>query len=638
MGSGPIRCDPRLDQRERTSEPFGKASVGFGSVADHEHRVGLDAEEISDEIGHRLFGFAGEDRLDSADRGDRRHDRPAAGFESARSRIRGVAVRADQARSVEHCPTRDSQTVVVEVAMEPDHHGVDRLVEVGAGVRHHHRSTGSHGFGDAGPTGDEHALARFEQERRGHRRRHDVACGLDPDLREGGLVLGASGRRVVRDEQHPSAGGSDRTDRLDGPRDRLMRQPDDAIEVTQHMGDPTWHPVMVPRFTPFPALRYCDHRIDDLVAPPYDVLSDADLDELNARDRFNITHVDVPRESDGPGRYERAGETLRQWIDAGVMAFDDQATFTLYRLRFTDASGARRSIVGVLGGLEVGPYGECGVLPHERITPKASTDRLDLTRATRANMSPIWGLSLADGLTELLTDPGEPIASVVIDGVEHIVERVTDPARIAAISAKIATDDVLIADGHHRYGVAQKFRDEVREATGSDATDAEDTLVFVSELVEDQLSVEAIHRLYADVHVDDLAVALDEGFDRSPAGTPSAATLAEMDERGVLCLVRPDGSAEWLAPKPGVFDGIRALDGLWLEELLSGVEHSVTYQHGVDRVVEAVAGGDAHAAVLIRPVSVAEIERTAREGVVMPPKSTFFTPKLLTGLVIRPLA
>jgi uncharacterized protein (DUF1015 family) len=312
-------------------------------------------------------------------------------------------------------------------------------------------------------------------------------------------------------------------------------------------------------------------------------------------------------------------------------------TFTLYRLRFTDATGVERSIVGVLGGLEVGPYGECGVLPHERITPKASTDRLDLTRATRSNMSPIWGLSLADGLTGLLADPGEPVASVTVDGVEHSVERVTDAARIGAISAAIASDDVLIADGHHRYGVAQKFRDEMRSATGSESTQAEDTLVFVSELVEDQLSVEAIHRLYFDVHVDELVAALDGGFDRSPAPTPSASTLAEMERRGALCLVRPDGSAEWLTPKPGVFDGVRAIDGLWLEEVLAGVEHSVGYQHGVDRVIDAVVGGDAHAGILIRPVSIDEIERTAREGDVMPPKSTFFTPKLLTGLVIRPL-
>ena len=394
----------------------------------------------------------------------------------------------------------------------------------------------------------------------------------------------------------------------------------------------------MPRFTPFPALRYCDPQIDDLIAPPYDVLSDSELDQLNGRNRFNVTHVDVPRESDGPGRYERAGETLRQWIDTGVMSFDDEPTFTLYRLRFTDASGAPRSIVGVLGGLEVGPYGQCGVLPHERITPKASTDRLDLTRATRTNMSPIWGLSLADGLTELLIEPGEPLASVTIDGVEHSVERVSEPDRIAAIAAKIGTDDVLIADGHHRYGVAQTFRDEMRTSSGGESTDAEDTLVFVSELVEDQLSVEAIHRLYTDVEVDVLVAALDAGFDRSPADPPSPSTLAEMDARGALCLVRSDGSAEWLTPKPGAFDGVRALDGLWLEELLADTEHAVTYQHGVDRVVSAVTSGAARAAVLIRPVSVAEIERTAREGVVMPPKSTFFTPKLLTGLVIRPLA
>jgi len=399
-----------------------------------------------------------------------------------------------------------------------------------------------------------------------------------------------------------------------------------------------WHPVVVPRFTPFPALRYADRQIDDLIAPPYDVLSDADLDALNARDRCNITHVDVPRESDGPGRYDRAGETLRQWIEAGVIVADDEATYTLYRMRFVDAAGANRDIVGVLGGLEVGPYGECGVLPHERITPKASTDRLDLTRSTRANMSPIWGLSLASGLTDLLTEPAEAIASVTIDGVEHTVERVTDADRIAAISAKLATDDVLIADGHHRYGVAQKFRDEVRESTGSDASPAEDTLAFVSELVAEQLSVEAIHRLYTGISFDDLTAALDVGFDRSPAAAPSAETLAEMDRRGALVLVGPDGQGQWLTPKVGAFDDVRTLDGVWLEHLLTDTEHDVSYQHGVDRVVDAVTSGSATAAVMIRPVSVAEIERTAREGVVMPPKSTFFTPKLLTGLVMRPLA
>jgi uncharacterized protein (DUF1015 family) len=392
----------------------------------------------------------------------------------------------------------------------------------------------------------------------------------------------------------------------------------------------------VPRFTPFPALRYCDPDLDDLVAPPYDVLSDDDLNALGAS-RFNITHVDVPRESEGPERYERAAATLREWVEAGVMSYDETDTFTLYRMRFTDSTGTRRDIVGVLGGLEVVDDGAGGVLPHERVTPKASTDRLDLTRSTRANLSPIWVLSLAEGLTELLTEPGEPVASVTVDGVEHVVERVRDPDRVAAIAVKVAAADVLIADGHHRYGIGRTYRDEVRRATGGTASAAEDTLAFVSELVADQLSVEAIHRVYSGIGFDELVAALDLAFERSPAPAPGAATLAEMNERGAMCLVSPSGAAEWLTPRDGALDGVRALDGLWLEHVLAGVEHTVTYQHGVDLVVDTVKSGAATGAVLIRPVSVEEIERTAREGLLMPPKSTFFTPKLRTGLVIRPL-
>ena len=393
----------------------------------------------------------------------------------------------------------------------------------------------------------------------------------------------------------------------------------------------------MPRFTPFPALRYCDPQIDDLIAPPYDVLSEADLDELGDRSRWNITHVDVPRESAGPGRYDAAAATLREWIEAGVMSYDDVPTFTIYRMRFTDASGTVRDIAGVMGGLEVVDEGAGGVLPHERVTPKASTDRLDLTRATQANLSPVWGLSLASGLTALLAEPGEHMATVTVDGVDHVIERVSDPERVRAIADKIGSDDVLIADGHHRYGISRTYRDEVRAANGNRSNTADDTLAFVNELVADQLSVEAIHRLYCDVSFDDLLAALDACFERTDAGTPDSTTLATMDDEGVLCLVGPDGAAQWLRARPGAFDGVRSLDGAWLEHTLADVVHSVTYQHGVDHVVDAVTAGAAGAAVLIRPVSVAEIERTAREGALMPPKSTFFTPKLRTGLVVRSL-
>ena len=294
--------------------------------------------------------------------------------------------------------------------------------------------------------------------------------------------------------------------------------------------------MLVPRFEPFPALRYGSDALDEVTAPPYDVLSEADVDELAQRHRHNVVHVDVPRERDGESRYDDAGELLRTWLGAGVMTRDDEPSFTLYRMAFVDGTGRNREIVGVLGALEVVDEGAGEVLPHERVTPKASTDRLDLTRATCANMSPIWGLSLASGLTRLLEEPGEPVGSVTTGGVTHTVERVTGAERVAAISAMVWSDDVLIADGHHRYGVARRYRDEIRAETGDTTTPAELTLAFVSELVADQLSVEAIHRVYRNIGLDELRDALSVGFDIESGDDASPETLAEMDTRGALCL------------------------------------------------------------------------------------------------------
>jgi uncharacterized protein (DUF1015 family) len=395
----------------------------------------------------------------------------------------------------------------------------------------------------------------------------------------------------------------------------------------------------VPRFEPFRAVRYASttEPLDLLVAPPYDVLSAEDVSTLAARSAHNIVHVDVP--TGGPDRYVRAGVLFRQWIDHGVLARDDEPSFTAYRMRFADATGTDRDLVGVVGALEVVDEGAGGVLPHERTTPKASSDRLDLTRATQANLSPVWGLSLAAGLSDLLAEPGELVGEVTVDGVVHRVERISDGSRVRAISDRVSGDDVLIADGHHRYGVARIYRDEVRDAasrTDIDADAAELTLAFVGELVADQLSVEAIHRLYSGLTFDAVAERLERAFHLSPIDPPTPATLAAMQADGFLVLVGR-GTAQRLTPKPGAFDAVRALDGAWLEHVLDGTAVEVTYQHGLDEVLAAVGDGEAAAAVLIRPVSVGEIQRTAREGLLMPPKSTFFTPKLRTGFVIRQL-
>jgi len=396
--------------------------------------------------------------------------------------------------------------------------------------------------------------------------------------------------------------------------------------------------VRVPRFEPFTALRFNSSLpLDDVAAPPYDVLSEADVDALLARHSRNIVAIDVPRDSDGPQRYELAAQRLNAWIADETLVRDATPTFTLYRMQFVDETGASRETVGVLGALEVVDEGAGGVLPHERTTPKAKTDRLDLTRTTNTNLSPVWGLSLTAGLTDLLREPGEPVGSLRDEeGVVHSVERVTDPYRIAAISAAVAGNPVLIADGHHRYAISRTFRDEVRATAGRD-TSAELTLTYVAELVADQLSIDAIHRLYHDVSAHQLLEIFSDSFDLEEAGTVTPAFAGGVVDKEALCLVRPDGTGVWLHPKAAAFEGVRALDGALLEHALRDHDIDISYQHGVPRVVDRVAADDSMVGVLIRPTGIDEIRRTANERLLMPPKSTFFTPKLRTGLVLRPL-
>ena len=397
----------------------------------------------------------------------------------------------------------------------------------------------------------------------------------------------------------------------------------------------------MPRFEPFAALRYdtsaAHASLDALSAPPYDVLSDADVDALTARSPYNIVRVDVPREADGPDRYRAAAERLGSWVREGVLVRDAGESFTVYRMAFTDGSGRPRMTVGVLGALEVVDEGAGGVLPHERTTPKAASDRLELTRATRANLSPVWGLSLASGLSALLEQPGEVVGTVVVDGVTHTVERIDDRSRVAQIATLVGSAPVLLADGHHRYSISRTYREEVRAASGRTDSGAELTLAYVGELVAEQLSVDAIHRLYSGITHDDLLAALSASFETEQAGQVTDAIVADMDARGALVLVGPTGEGTWLRPRADALRGVRDLDGARLEAALDGVAHEVSYQHGVGHVLDALSTARATAAVLIRPVGVTEIRRTAAEGLLMPPKSTFFTPKLRTGLVVRPI-
>jgi uncharacterized protein (DUF1015 family) len=395
----------------------------------------------------------------------------------------------------------------------------------------------------------------------------------------------------------------------------------------------------VARFQPFPGIRYDPSRVDlgRVISPPYDVIDDAQRAELAARDPHNAVRIDLPVDEGGRDRYEVARDLLAGWRESGLLVTDDRPTFTIYRMAYADDAGVPRHTTGVIGALELSPPGT-DILPHEHTTPKARSDRLDMLRSCRANLSAIWGLSLAKGLTDLLPVDAEPTASVDDgEGVVHTVWVVDDPEACAAIAEAVAAQPVVIADGHHRYETSLAYRRE-REAADGDAGDAAATLAFVVELVEDELTVRAIHRLLDGLPPGlDLVAALDPWFEAigpPPAGVP---VTAAMLEAGALCAVTAAGEV-LLRPRSEALADARDLDTVRLDVALDALgEHSVRYQHGVDNVRAAVASGAAQAGVLVRPATVAQIEATAHGGERMPPKTTFFHPKLKTGLVFRDL-
>jgi uncharacterized protein (DUF1015 family) len=398
----------------------------------------------------------------------------------------------------------------------------------------------------------------------------------------------------------------------------------------------------VAQFQPFPGIRYALDRVElaQVVSPPYDVIDGPQREALAASSDHNAVRIDLPADEGGEDRYRVATRLLADWRAEGVLVTDERPTFTVYRMSYVDDAGVDRHTTGVIGALELSPPGT-DILPHEHTTPKAKSDRLDMLRHTRANTSAIWGLSLAKGLTDLLPTGDDPVADFADDdGVRHTVWVVDDPAACAAIAVATASQPIVVADGHHRYETSLAYRAEREQADG-DPGDARSTLAYVVELVEDELTVRAIHRLVTGMpEGTDLVEALGPWFE--PLGPPPAGTpvTVAMEQAGALCVVQPSGE-QLVRPRPEALADVRDLDSARLDAALAGPGPlggaAVTFQHGVDNVRRAVAAGQAQAGVLVRPATVAQIEATAHGGERMPPKTTFFHPKVKTGLVFRSL-
>jgi uncharacterized protein (DUF1015 family) len=400
---------------------------------------------------------------------------------------------------------------------------------------------------------------------------------------------------------------------------------------------------IVPEFLPFPGIRY-DLEPEDpaavvdlsrVSAPPYDVIEPEERAALLESDPHNAVRLILPNS------YAEATATLRSWQDEGVLVPDNGPTFSVYRMTFEDG-GHRRSTTGVVGALALDRR---DVMAHERTLPKAKSDRLELLRATRANLDPIWGLSLASGLSGLLDTAGVPAArSVDPDGSVHELWRIDQPDRLAAVSEAVGGARMVLADGHHRFETACTYSDERGDEPG-----VGHIMALVVELIPEQLCVRAIHRLLFDEPAGGLRPALAASFEVVAVGDNDPQGVAELESRmagdGALGLVDADGVA-LLVPRPELSramtelpEPLREVDAARFDVGIRALlpDRELVYRHDGGAVAAHVARGTAPAAVLLRPVSVGQIRAAAAAGLRMPEKTTFFAPKPRTGMVFRSL-
>lgn len=412
------------------------------------------------------------------------------------------------------------------------------------------------------------------------------------------------------------------------------------------------HPL--PDFSPFAGLRYdCNAAgadLEALAAPPYDVIDEDQRAALESAAAHNAVRLLLPRDGHVDGdRYQRAAAALSAWERDGVLVVDSSPRFYSYRMRFRDLRGDARHTRGVIGALALPEPGDTSVLPHERTMPKARSDRLALLRSTRANVDPIWGLSLSEGLTERLVPDRLLGTCVDPDGVIHELGAIDDPARIEEINRLVGGANLVLADGHHRFETACNYRDELR-AAGEPVGGAGAIMMFVVELVDDELDIEPIHRLVdlpAGVSIRDRLADAFAIVDLGPNTADAVAALqARMLTDGGLGIVdtagfaiavaRPERRASALA---GEHPAVAVTDAAVVEALVAPLLPEATWRfwHDAGAVAALVDKGAASAAILCSPVSVAQTRAAAVAGARMPQKTTFFTPKPRSGMVFRKL-
>ncbi len=416
---------------------------------------------------------------------------------------------------------------------------------------------------------------------------------------------------------------------------------------------------------PFKALRFNTEKagdISELVCPPYDIISDEQRKGYIEKNSSNIIRLELPKGSDP---YNEAGNILDKWLADGILKQDDKDSLYIYEEEF-DVNGIHAKFKGCILRVKIEEFSKGIVLPHEETLSKAKEDRFNLMKATNCNFSQIYSLYMdpQHNITSRLDKLSDckPVNELTDnDGVTHRLWIVSDPEEIKAVCDDFADKKLYIADGHHRYETALNYRNYCHEAgigTGSENY----VMMMLVDMEHPGLVVLPTHRIVRDLpdfNMDKLIEGCAEYFDITQQDSISDAEskLKSLYDEGkkafalycggngytLLVLKDTDIISQLLTGKSAATQG---LDVTVLHTLILGKifgidaenmakQINLTYVKQFEDAVESVNSGKAQCAFILNPTRVTEIRDVAAAGEKMPQKSTYFYPKLITGLVMN---
>ena len=413
---------------------------------------------------------------------------------------------------------------------------------------------------------------------------------------------------------------------------------------------------------PLRALHYDLDRtggLQDVVAPPYDVIDAEQRADLEASSPYNVVRIDLPV---GIHPYDNAARLLAAWREEGVIVRDEVPAVWPLEQRYTGPDGETRTRTGFLARVRVEDYGPGRIRPHERTHPGPKEDRLRLTRATRANLSPIFSLFAdpAGALTGSLAEAtyGKPPwgESTDDDGTVNRLWRIEDPHTIATVHDALQSSELLIADGHHRYETARVYAEEV----GGEGPQRYVLMCLVA-LEDPGLTVFPTHRLLRDLRPDqhetlasvirrDFEIKRLESTDELVPAYGQPVSLGYIDahfrqpwmltlkDQAIADAALSDHAAPYRRLDTAVLEALILKGALGMSD--DDIDHlaGLGYARDFDQALQLVNDGDYDAAFFVAATPIEAVREVAGAGESMPPKSTYFFPKVPTGLVFNPLS